>query len=118
MCAGHVQDRTNRTALHWAAESNHVETARTLLDFGIDLKAQECMGRSVDRALVKSCCESSGRRQRLCLTHRLRQMLRTGCSAFRCQMTPRHIFSQHAGNCADCPAGPRCTWQPAQQVQT
>jgi hypothetical protein len=45
-----LQDRTGRTALHWAAESNHVETARTLLDFGIDLKTEECMGR------CSSCC--------------------------------------------------------------
>jgi hypothetical protein len=40
-----LQDRTGRTALHWAAESNHIETARTLLDFGIELKTEECMGR-------------------------------------------------------------------------
>lgn len=34
-----------RSALHWAAESDHVDTVRTLLDFNIDYKAQDCMGR-------------------------------------------------------------------------
>lgn len=43
----YLQDRTGRTALHWAAECNQVEAAKTLLEYGADVRAQECMGRSV-----------------------------------------------------------------------
>ena len=39
------QDRLQRTALHWAAEMGQHETAQTLIDFGIDVKAVECTGR-------------------------------------------------------------------------
>eukprot|EP00775_Hariotina_reticulata_P002654 gene2655-2953_t len=40
------QDKTGRTALHWAAESNQLEAAKTLIDFGINLHALDSMGRT------------------------------------------------------------------------
>jgi ankyrin repeat protein len=42
-----LQDKTGRSALHWAAESNQLEAAKTLIDFGINLLAMDSMGRSV-----------------------------------------------------------------------
>ncbi|KIY92912.1 hypothetical protein MNEG_15050 [Monoraphidium neglectum] len=39
------RDRLMRTALHWAAEMGHHETAKTLLDFGVDVRTSDCTGR-------------------------------------------------------------------------
>lgn len=41
------QDNLQRTALHWAAEMGHAETAKALMDFGADVDAAECNGRYV-----------------------------------------------------------------------
>jgi hypothetical protein len=40
-----LQDKTGRTALHWAAECNQIEAAQTLIDYGCNVKALEGMGR-------------------------------------------------------------------------
>lgn len=40
-----LQDKLQRTALHWAAELNHIEAAEALLDYGCDPLAVECNGR-------------------------------------------------------------------------
>eukprot|EP00879_Flechtneria_rotunda_P004851 GHRR01005125.1.p1 GENE.GHRR01005125.1~~GHRR01005125.1.p1 ORF type:complete len:196 (+),score=77.08 GHRR01005125.1:170-757(+) len=40
------QDKTGRTALHWAAECNQVEAAKTLIDYGCEVQKLECMGRT------------------------------------------------------------------------
>mmetsp|Transcript_915 Transcript_915/g.2452 ORF Transcript_915/g.2452 Transcript_915/m.2452 type:complete len:171 (-) Transcript_915:571-1083(-) len=40
------RDNLQRTALHWAAEMGHIETAQALLDFGADVDAAECNGRT------------------------------------------------------------------------
>lgn len=40
-----AQDKFNRTALHWAAEMGHLDTADVLLDYGCDVAALECNGR-------------------------------------------------------------------------
>lgn len=42
------RDKNQRTALHWAAEMNHIEVAEALLDYGIDPAATECNGRQVN----------------------------------------------------------------------
>jgi hypothetical protein len=47
-CASCLQDRTGRTALHWAAECNQIEAAQTLIDYGCNIKALEGMGRCGD----------------------------------------------------------------------
>ncbi|KAL6745127.1 ankyrin repeat-containing domain protein [Haematococcus lacustris] len=40
------RDKFQRTALHWAAECNQVEAAEALLDYGCDVTACECNGRT------------------------------------------------------------------------
>lgn len=39
-----VADEYHKTALHWAAEKNHAETARLLLDAGADIEATTSWG--------------------------------------------------------------------------
>ncbi len=39
-----VADEYHKTALHWAAEKNHTETARLLLDAGADIEATTSWG--------------------------------------------------------------------------
>lgn len=39
-----VTDEYDKTALHWAAEKDHVEIARTLLDAGADIEAKTSWG--------------------------------------------------------------------------
>lgn len=40
------RDKYQRTALHWAAEMGRIECAEALLDYGADIKATECNGRT------------------------------------------------------------------------
>ncbi|KAJ9531635.1 ankyrin repeat-containing domain protein [Haematococcus lacustris] len=40
------QDSFQRTALHWAAEMGHVNVASVLKDYGINVGATECNGRT------------------------------------------------------------------------
>ncbi|GLC36382.1 hypothetical protein PLESTM_000437500 [Pleodorina starrii] len=60
-----LRDTLQRTALHWAAELGNVEAAELLIDYGIDVKAVECNGRtsvhlaarSGDRAMLECLME-------------------------------------------------------------
>ncbi|MEW5306548.1 MAG: hypothetical protein WDW36_009004 [Sanguina aurantia] len=49
------RDRLNRTALHWAAEMGHLQTAEVLLDYGCDVAALECNGRTAVHLAARSC---------------------------------------------------------------
>uniref|UniRef100_A0A7S0S0X3 Uncharacterized protein n=1 Tax=Chlamydomonas leiostraca TaxID=1034604 RepID=A0A7S0S0X3_9CHLO len=40
------RDKLQRTALHWAAEMGRIEAAEALMDYGVDVAAQECNGRT------------------------------------------------------------------------
>ncbi|KAI8467738.1 MAG: ankyrin repeat-containing domain protein [Monoraphidium minutum] len=47
------RDRLMRTALHWAAEMGHHDTAKTLLDFGVELTTLDCTGRTAVHLAAK-----------------------------------------------------------------
>lgn len=40
-----LQDKFDRSALHWAAETNSIECAEALMDYGCDPGVTECNGR-------------------------------------------------------------------------
>ncbi|KAG2487618.1 hypothetical protein HYH03_013757 [Edaphochlamys debaryana] len=48
------RDSLARTALHWAAELGHISTAELLIDFGVDIKAVECNGRTAAHLAARS----------------------------------------------------------------
>ncbi|EFJ44495.1 hypothetical protein VOLCADRAFT_106351 [Volvox carteri f. nagariensis] len=49
-----MRDQLQRTALHWAAELGNIEAAELLIDFGIDVKAVECNGRTAVHLAARS----------------------------------------------------------------
>ncbi|GIL93449.1 hypothetical protein Vretimale_12719 [Volvox reticuliferus] len=49
-----IRDQLQRTALHWAAELGHVDAAELLIDYGIDVKAVECNGRTAVHLAARS----------------------------------------------------------------
>ncbi|KAG2437503.1 hypothetical protein HXX76_006152 [Chlamydomonas incerta] len=66
------RDTLARTPLHWAAELGNVKTAELLIDFGVDVKAVECNGRTAvhlaarsgDRAMLETLMELAGPAER------------------------------------------------------
>ncbi|GFR40273.1 hypothetical protein Agub_g453 [Astrephomene gubernaculifera] len=60
-----IRDSLHRTALHWAAELGHIDVAELLIDYGVDVKAVECNGRTAvhlaarsgDRAMLECIME-------------------------------------------------------------
>ncbi|GIL50507.1 hypothetical protein Vafri_6684 [Volvox africanus] len=49
-----TRDQLQRTGLHWAAELGHVDAAELLIDYGIDVKAVECNGRTAVHLAARS----------------------------------------------------------------
>lgn len=66
------RDKYQRTALHWAAEMGRIECAEALLDYGADIKATECNGRtsihlaarSGDATMLKTLLEGVSDKQK------------------------------------------------------
>lgn len=108
MCA---QDRTGRSALHWAAESDHADTVRTLLDFNIDYKAEDCMGRCAGPAQLHA------RQRRVLRNHSPpRPLLLAEAPAQRSRLIGGTGLSLLAA-ALWARAGPLCTWPRGQLVQ-
>lgn len=71
------RDKFQRTALHWAAEMGHVEAVETLLDYGCDVNAKECNGRTAMHlaaregldAVLRALVENSDKAQREVLSN-------------------------------------------------